>query len=70
MNVFSGKLVLEGNIHTSDCSEIAHGNQFLLDVLSGWCKINFTTEIKIISKEIMWNNSNIKCDNKTLFYGK
>ena len=60
---FWWKLVLEGNIDITHCNQIAHGSQFLLEVLSGWCKINFTTEINIILNEIMWNSSSIKCDN-------
>ena len=41
---------------------------FLLDVLAGWCKINNSESTHVIAKEIIWNNSQIKCNNKILFY--
>ena len=44
---------------------------FLLDVLAGWCKINNVNNCEsthVITKEIIWNNSQIKCNNKILFY--
>ena len=41
---------------------------FLRDVLAGWCKINNSESTHVITKEIIWNNSHIKCNNKILFY--
>ena len=41
---------------------------FLRDVLAGWCKINNSESTHVIAKEIIWNNSQIKCNNKILFY--
>ena len=41
---------------------------FLRDILAGWCKINTSETTRVIHKEIIWNNSQIKCNNKVLFY--
>ena len=41
---------------------------FLRDVIAGWCKINISETTRVIHKEIIWNNSQIKCNNKVLFY--
>ena len=41
---------------------------FLHDILAGWCKINSSDTTNAVAKEIIWNNSQIKCNNKVLFY--
>ena len=41
---------------------------FLWDFLTGWCKINNSESTHVIAKEIIWNNSQTKCNNKILFY--
>ena len=41
---------------------------FLLQILKAWCSLNFDENIKNIKKEIIWNNSYIKNNNKTFFY--
>ena len=51
------------------CSQIAKNNLFLRDVLAGWCKINENRPTIAVTKEIIWNNSQIKCNNKVLFTG-
>ena len=68
LNAFGGKLILESNLHIQDCSQITKENMFLWDVLAGWCKINNSESTHVITKEIIWNNSQIKCNNKILFY--
>ena len=40
---------------------------FLRDVLAGWCKINAFESPHVIAKEIIWNDSQIKCNTKILF---
>ena len=67
-NAFGGKLILESNLHIQDCSQITNKNMFLWDVLAGWCKIDNSESTHVITKEIIWNNSHIKCNNKILFY--
>ena len=41
---------------------------FLQDILAGWCKINASENTNVIAKEIIWNNPQLKCKNKILFY--
>ena len=41
---------------------------FLRDIVAGWCKINSSETTNAFAKEIIWNNSQIKCNNKVLFY--
>ena len=36
--------------------------------LLGWSKINNVESTDVIAKEIIWNNSQIKCDNKLFFF--
>ena len=67
-NAFGGKLIQESNLHIQNCSQITKENMFLRDVLAGWCKINNSESTQVITKEIIWNNSQIKCNNKILFY--
>ena len=69
-NNFGGKFILECNLHHIDCILIAKDNTFPRDILSGWIKINTLETTNIITKQIIWSNSNIKCDNKILFYRK
>ena len=40
---------------------------FLRDVLAGRCTINHSESTHVITKEIIWNNSQIKCNNKNPF---
>ena len=68
LNAYGGKLIFESNLHVQDCSQIAKNNMFLRDILAGWCKINTSETTRVIQKEIIWNNSQIKCNNKVLFY--
>ena len=68
LNAYGGKLIFESNLHVQDCSQIAKNNMFLRDILAGWCKINTSETTRVIHKEIIWNNSQIKCNNKVLFY--
>ena len=41
---------------------------FLQDVLAGWCKINYYESTHVIAKEIIWNNSQLKCNKQIIFY--
>ena len=68
LNAYGGKLIFESNLHVQDCSQIAKNNMFLRDILAGGCKINTSETTRVIHKEIIWNNSQIKCNNKVLFY--
>ena len=68
LNLFGGKLLLECNLHVHDCCQIAKNNMFLRDILAGWCNINSLESTQAVAKEIIWNNSQIRSDNKVLFY--
>ena len=63
-----GKLILECNLKESDCMIVCKNNVFLKDILIAWCKINYSETQKSISKQIIWNNSDIKCSNTILYY--
>ena len=41
---------------------------FLQDVLDCRCEINASENTHVIAKENIWNNSQLKCNNKILFY--
>ena len=69
LNDLGGNFILECNLNSIECNLIAKDNIFLGDILSGRSKIN-TLETTNIAKQIIWNNSNTKCDNKILFYRK
>ena len=66
LNGFGGKLILQSNLDIKDCSQISKVHSFLHDILGSWCKINVTTDTSAVSKDIVWNNSEIKHGNKTL----
>ena len=50
------------------CSQISKDNMFLRDVLAGCRKINASESTHVIAMEIIWNNSQVKCNNKIFFY--
>ena len=69
LDSFGNKLVLESNLKENDCTQISKNNKFLKNILSAWCKINYKeTPSTCISKQIIWNNSYIKCDNNIIYY--
>ena len=61
-------MLLECNLHVHDCYQVAKNSMFLGDVLAGWCTINSLESTQSVAKEIIWNNSQIRSDNKVLFY--
>ena len=65
--MFGGRLILECYIQSYDCNQIAKENTVLHDVLLGWSKTNNIESTDVIAKKIIWNNSQIKCDNKLFF---
>jgi hypothetical protein len=66
-NKLGGKLFLECNISEKDVPILVK-NTFLQEILSSWAKANYTENISSVIHEILWHNSNIKVDNKTLFF--
>ena len=61
-------IVLDSSLSTNDCKQISKDNLFLQDVLIAWSKLNLTNQTGTVSKEIMWNNSEIKHDGKLIYY--
>ena len=43
-------------------------SNFLLNIIQSWSKINYNDNVKNIKKEILWNNSYILNNNKTIFF--
>ena len=68
LDKYGGKLILECNLKERDCTIVCKNNVFLKDILIAWCKINYSETQKSISKQIIWNNSDIKCFNTILYY--
>ena len=65
--IFGGNLLSEGNFSEVDIAK--HFNKpFLRDILMSWSKLNFNSVIYNHYNEILWNNSNIRIDEKTVFY--
>ena len=64
-----GKLIFECNLNLKDLNKSFKINSmFLLHILKAWCSLNFDENINNIKKEIIWNNSYIKNNDKTFFY--
>ena len=65
---FGDNLVLESNLKENDCAQISKNNNCLKNILTAWSKINYKDTHTRISKQIIWNNSYIKCDNNIIYY--
>ena len=66
LDKYGGKLILECNLKESDCNLVCKNKVFLRNILTAWCKLNQSETQKSISKQIIWNNSDIKCSNSIL----
>jgi hypothetical protein len=69
INKFGGAILFKSNLNAIDARKMVK-NRFLRDVLSAWCEINFSNNCVNVHDEILWNNSCIKHENRTLFYKK
>ena len=65
---YGGKVILECNLKECDCTHVCKNNVFLRNLLTAWCKINQSETQKSISKQFIWNNSDIKCSNNSLYF--
>ena len=43
-------------------------SNFLLDIIQSWSKINNNNNVQNVKNEVLWNNSYIINNNKTIFY--
>ena len=66
--IFGGNILLEGNFSEVDIAKHFNKKPFLRDILMSWSKLNFNSVIYKHYNEIFWNNSNIRIDEKTVFY--
>ena len=68
-----GKFIFKCNIKSADIPLLNIKSRFWIDVLQSWCKVHFSSEdnINFISEHpqnYIWFNSNIKIQNKLLYY--
>ncbi len=65
---YGGKMLFNCKVQSKDTSHIGRDNIFLNNVVKAWSKINYSNKNESVSKEIIWNNTNIKHQNKTIFF--
>ena len=63
-----GELIFESNINIKDINRIEVKSSFLSEILKACSDMNFKKEIKNVNKQLLWNNLNIKSENKTIFF--
>ena len=68
LKVFGGNILFECNFSEVDITKHFDNNAFLRDILMSWSKLNFNPVIYNHYNEILWNNSNIRIDEKNIFY--
>ena len=71
VNKLGGTTIFKTNLACKDVQKLNIKSEFMLQIIQAWAKINYS-EIDIanehISKQILWNNSNIKNNRKLLFF--
>ena len=65
---FGRKLLFECSFSENDIKTFVQNNPFLNDIFTAWCKYNSKNAILCYRNEIIWNNSLITSDNKTITY--
>ena len=68
-NQFGGILLFESNYSETEI-DIFTQNAFIKDILAAWCHCIKYPAINSYGHEILWNNSNIKVDGKTIMYSQ
>ena len=66
--LFGSNILFSGNVSEVDIAKHFINKPFLRDILMSWSKLNFNSLIYNHYNEILWNNSNIRIDEKTVFY--
>ena len=64
--IFGGNILFECNFNDSDVIKHFKNKPFLRDILLAWLKLNHKPIIYNHFNEILWNNSNIRVDKKTV----
>ncbi|MES9884044.1 MAG: reverse transcriptase domain-containing protein [Sedimenticola sp.] len=67
LHKFGGTNIFEGNFHQSD-AKLLIKNVFLSNIVGAWAKLNYSENPENISKQILWNNSNMKGNGSTFYY--
>ena len=67
INKYGGKLVFESNLNTKDLIQLFPIKGFFQDVILSWFEIRDSQDEDCIGKQILWNNSKIKIQNKPIF---
>ncbi len=65
-----GDMIWKCNLHYNDVANIMPKDSFWQNVLSAWCKYNFSNKIDIraILESVIWYNSEIKVNDAPVFY--
>ena len=63
---YGRKLLFECNCRSKDVKGIS--SIFINDVVKAWCDASFKAPTQNFGDEIIWNNSNILLENKTIYY--
>jgi len=63
-----GTVVFYSNLEENDVKKMCKNNQFAKDNLTSWNLFKKNHEQNAIQKLIIWNNSEIKINNETLYY--
>ncbi len=65
-----GELLWKCNLHYTDVPKVMPKGNFWQNVLSAWCKYNFSpaTELNSVLNSIIWFNSEIQINNTPIFY--
>ena len=65
---FGGNILFESNFREADIIKHFNKKTFLRDLLLAWSKLTNKTVISNYHNEIIWNNSNIRVGENTIFY--
>ncbi len=67
-----GSLIWKCNLHKNDIDNLMPRESFWKDVLFAWCSISFKSPVNLdeIKNTILWYNSEIRIENKPVFYKK
>jgi len=65
-----GKFVFRCNLEKTDVERFNLKSTFWKDVLKCWCEYNYTQKNNSAGNQIIWLNSRIRVDNKTLYHAE
>lgn len=68
LNRFGGDILLESSMSKEDIVYLFSRRPFLRDVLLAWNRLTNKTVIYNYGNEILWNNSNIRVEDKTVMF--